>query len=747
MTHPVSRSERAKTILTGDFRSGLESALLEHLEACAAEDPLTERPVVIPTNLLKLRLSRELARRAGGHAGIRFMTLKDLALWAAGPSSLGERTTLPDLADEMILRRLIDAGIARDGYFAKIAERPGLARALLRAIRTLKEASYDPESFRKTAAAAGYQRGGRRNKLAEVARIWQAYEDDLRDGGWFDDTDLMRKASETLETGDAPRQPLVLYGFYDLNALQKRLVAAYAKAGGARVFFPYLELDSFRYAKKTLDWFVSAGFEREPAIGGAPADAVEIPLPPKTIVVSAPGEAREAREIVRRLGAVLEGGGTGGDSATGGPAAGEPLRFQDVAVITRTADTYSNLFANELGLLDAVPYVHAPPPLSHTRAGRTLLALARVVESDFGREDVIEFLSLADLDRAVLGPAGADVPASDWNKASLLAGITSGADRWAEKLERLAARIADAEPASDFAARHGHLAGPVEALRNAIARIAGELGEIPARDAVDSHVDRLAGLYEEITTDGPDRAPVLDAIRGLRSLAAPAGDVTFGRFSELLRHRLGSSVPRERKFGAGGPTVLNVMAARGLPFRVVVVPGLVEKLFPMAPRQDPVLLDRERLRLNEQRGRDPLASLPDRSERIDEERLLFRLAVSSAEDVLILSYPRLDPANARPRLASTFLLRSLEALSGELYDYEKLETSEHIDRIPLSRRRGSHETRVRRVLDPVGPLERRPGGDRLPRLRGRGAPEAAPHGENALVERVVHGLRRSGEVR
>jgi RecB family exonuclease len=683
MADPVSRPELAKTILTGDFRSGLESTLLEHLDACASENPLAERPVVVPTNLLKLRLSRELARRTGGHAGIRFMTLKDLAVWAAEPASLDGRAMLPDLADEMILRRLIDGGIARKGYFDRIAERPGLARALLRAIRTLKEASYDPESFAKTAAAAGFPRGGRGNKLAEVARIWQAYEDELRDGDWLDDADLMRAAAESLGSVPVPPPRLVLYGFYDLNALQKRLVAAYSDAGGARVFFPYLEIDSFRYARRTLDWFEGAGFEREPPPGGPPADTRDVPLPPRTVIISAPGEVRETREVVRRLGAILEGEGVGG---AGGSSDLDGLGFQDVAVITRTAETYSDLFAEELKLLDAVPYVHAPPPISNTREGRALIALARVVESDFGREEVLEFLNLADLDACVIGTGGVDVPGSDWSKASLLAAITSGVAQWEEKLGRLAARIADAEPESDFAGRHGHLGEPIAALRNAVAMIAARLGDVPGRDGVDSHVDRLASLYEEITVDGPGRAAVLDALGGLRSLAGPAGEITFVRFSELLRNRLGSPIPRERKFGEGGPTVLNVMAARGLPFKVVVVPGLVEKLFPIAPRQDPILLDRERSLLNERRGNDPLGSLPDRTARIDEERLLFRLAVSSATDVLVLSFPRLDPANARPRLASTFVLRTLEAVTGAPCDYETLETSEHVDRVPLSRR-------------------------------------------------------------
>ncbi len=700
MEHPVAGGSHGRTIVTGDFHQGLEDALLDHLASCVREDPVACRPVVVPTNLLKLRLSRALARKIGGHANLRFMTLKDLATSIAPPGTLRGRALLPRRADEMIVRRLLDSGIARDGYFAAIAERPGLARALVRAIRALKEASFDPDGLIEAATAARLPARNRTAKFAELARIWRAYEDDLASGDWADDADLMRTAAETLESDGNALPRLVLYGFYDLNALQKRLVAAYGERGGAIVFFPHLEIESFRYAEGTLDWFRSIGFERTEIDAG---DARDVPLPDETIIMSAPGEAREARECVRRIAGILR------DHADSDGAA---IDFQDVAVITRASAPYSDLFAEELEHLGAAelmgpgagPYLHTPPPLSRTRAGRSLLALAHVGESDFGREEVIEFLSLADLDHDLVrgGSGRGEVPASDWNKASILAGIISGVDQWTPKLAALRARITDADPESDFAARHGHLAGPIDALSGIVARIAEELGKTAPRERIDVQVERLVGLYEELTRapgagdssgDGdaqrdatPHRDDVLDAANELRALSGPAGEITFARFSELLRERLDSPVPREEKFERGGPTVLDVMAGRGLSYEVVVVPGLVEKLFPAAPRQDPILLDSERVRLNEARDNDPLRSLPDRSRRIDEERLLFRLAVGSARKVLVLTYPRLDPATARPRLPSTFVLRAHEALTGQPCDYETLETSDRVERIPLSRR-------------------------------------------------------------
>jgi ATP-dependent helicase/nuclease subunit B len=119
---------------------------------------------------------------------------------------------------------------------------------------------------------------------------------------------------------------------------------------------------------------------------------------------------------------------------------------------------------------------------------------------------------------------------------------------------------------------------------------------------------------------------------------------------------------------------------------VVVVPGMVEKEFPLRRRQDPILLDRERAALNRLAGDDPLRALPLRAVGIEEERLLFRLALRSASDFALLSYPRLDPATARPRIPSIFVLSTVGQLDHERRNYETLESSPHVKRISLSRR-------------------------------------------------------------
>ncbi len=127
----------------------------------------------------------------------------------------------------------------------------------------------------------------------------------------------------------------------------------------------------------------------------------------------------------------------------------------------------------------------------------------------------------------------------------------------------------------------------------------------------------------------------------------------------------------------------DLMPARGLSFRAVFIPGLVERSLPASPRQDPLLLDAERQAMN--RDLKEKGHVPLKRYRLAEEKLLFTLALGAAREKLILSYPRLDPSTGRERIPSFFLLRVGEALSGKAMDYSRLERIPQYGRVPLSR--------------------------------------------------------------
>ena len=115
--------------------------------------------------------------------------------------------------------------------------------------------------------------------------------------------------------------------------------------------------------------------------------------------------------------------------------------------------------------------------------------------------------------------------------------------------------------------------------------------------------------------------------------------------------------PPPHRYGrvfVGGP-----QQARGRTFRVVFVAGLAERMFPLKPHEDPMLLDEEM--------RAPLAAgLAVQEDRGRNERLMLRLAVGTATERLWLSYPRIDVAESRPRVPSFYALDIMRAITGRV---------------------------------------------------------------------------------
>jgi len=239
----------------------------------------------------------------------------------------------------------------------------------------------------------------------------------------------------------------------------------------------------------------------------------------------------------------------------------------------------------------------------------------------------------------------------------------------------------------------------------------------------------------------PDR--VLATLGELRPMAA-VGPVSLTEVRDVLAERLTElrAEPPARRYGrvfVGGPEHV-----RGRVFDVVFVPGLAERMFPQKPRQDPILLDHLRTRLNAseeaapshgnrsvaaplsvqptlsnaaaQHGAhsDPLG-LPVLDDRAAQERLLLRLAVGAAARRLHLSYSRLELGESRPRVPSFYALDLERARTRRVPDFKATE-------------REAYKRVESRLAWPLEARQRSLPARRLPvrRLRPRRMPPTAP---------------------
>ena len=145
---------------------------------------------------------------------------------------------------------------------------------------------------------------------------------------------------------------------------------------------------------------------------------------------------------------------------------------------------------------------------------------------------------------------------------------------------------------------------------------------------------------------------------------ATVGPVDLTEVRLVLERRLTEIVATPRDRRGGRVYVATTDEVRGMDFDVVFVPGLAERLFPLKVTEDPLLPDAKRAQLG--------PGLRTNVERSSLERLALRLALGAARQRVVVSYPRLDMEQARPRTPSFYALEVLRAAEGTLPGFDEL---------------------------------------------------------------------------
>jgi len=617
--------------------------------------------------LLGLYLRRLLALRGWNHINLRFLTFIDLArALAAEPLDREGLRPLPRYGDLVLISSLAEK-IQGESYFGSIAGRRGFQRALSATFRDLADGGVENLPLLEI------------RKISELNHLYQAYRF-LASRSFYSSAELLfrgekeaRRFPEIFGSGD-----LAVYGFYDFTESQKRLLKGCIRHLSLTAFMPWLGKPGFAYATPILKWYRSRGFQ-VPSLGQpdmAGAKCVEIvsreifrerpkahPIrEDRTVrIIAAPSEAQEVREIAREILRL---------------AREDKIPFHGMAVLLRNFDLYAPLLQETFQNLQIPIHLQGGKPLSRTQAGKSVLLLLDLVSSNFRRGEVMEFLTFAPLAWERFLPE--EPSTSRWELISREAGVVEGRNQWKEKLTSWITQQEQPEEEGDQT-----LIREAESFFGFLGDFFTALDRFPRKSSWQEMATATLFLLESYFSASGDREAVADALQSLASLDSLGLEVQVRQFKEILSQTLEEKTLSQGAFQRGGVCVSDLMPARGLSFRAVFIPGLVERSFPASSRQDPLLLDAERQAMN--RDLKEKGHVPLKRSRIAEEKLLFTLALGAAREKLILSFPRLDPSTGRERIPSFFLLRVGEALSGEAMDYTRLETIPQYQRVPLSR--------------------------------------------------------------
>lgn len=668
-------------------------------------------------------LARSIAKEAGATFGLVRFSLTELAVRAAACRLAGtRRAPASHAAAEALAARAVFDSIAEGEltYFTPVASMPGFARALARTLHELRLAGIGGERLHAIDAAA-----------ADIGRLLQRFDAE-REGALLDDrAALFRLGAEACAAGEArwAQWPTVLLDVPLDSKVERDFVAALvARAPDVLATVP----DGDDFARAALV-----------GIGGV-VEAHADPAAPSTDLAnlrrfvftidrpqvrekagdvrlfSAPGEGREAVEIVRR---VL-------DEAEGG------VPFDDMAVFLRTPKQYLGLLEQACARGGVSVYfdrgIRRPDP-----AGRAFVALLSCAVEGLSAKRFDEYLSLGqvpqvgeassgeavvpldevygafadvsdggsnldggsqkprptsdqdkidpDVGRALLGPAD-DIDSDEeavvagtlrspwkWEELIVESAVVGGRSRqdgkarWRRRLDGLAAdyryridELRREEPESARIARFERDLRNLVHLRQFALPIVDALAEWPEQASWGDWLDRFSTLAARALRR-PTR--VLQVLADLRPMAE-VGPIALEEARDVLHERLVTLdwEPPPQRYGSlfvGTPH-----QARGRSFRVVFVPGLAERVVPQRPREDPLLLDERRHAID--------SSLVGQEERGTAERLLLKIAIGAARDRLYLSYPRLDVAETRARVPSFYALDVMRAITGRVPDHRVL---------------------------------------------------------------------------
>ncbi len=655
-------------------------------------------------------LARAAAQRVGATFGIMRFSLTELAARAAAVQmARAERAPGTQAAAEAIAARVAFDAVAAGEmtHFAPVAGMPGFPRALARTLHELRLAAVQAERLTSLGGAPG-----------DLGRLLERVENELDRYGIDDRAALFRAACSEWTAGSVRwcRLPLVLLDVPIDSRVEREFVAALVSGSpAALVTVPGGD-------RRAIEGWEALGARVEVEADDAPSETDIAHLrryifasehPPlrqragDVSLFSAPGEGREAVEMVRR---VLD------EARRGVP-------FDEMAVCVRAPQQY-------LGLLEhacsrgGVPVYFERGTRRPDPAGRAFMALLSCAVEGLSAKRFDEYLSLGQVPRVtpasvghplpvamqptsvaprddvfaeLAGDAESDdpdsavllAPSTDSDEDAIVAGTLrspwkweelvvesavvggrtrhDGKARWRRRLDGLAAdyrfRIAELmreEPESPRVARYERDLRNLTHLREFALPLIDQLAEWPERAMWGPWLDRFSSLAARALYR-PGR--VLQTLAALRPMAE-VGPITLDEARDVLKDRLVALDwdPPMRRYGrvfVGTPH-----QARGRTFRVVFVPGLAERVVPQRPREDPLLLDDQRALA------DP--ALVRQDDRGGAERLLLKIAIGAASERLYLSYPRMDVAETRARVPSFYALDVLRAITGRVPDHRVL---------------------------------------------------------------------------
>ena len=642
-------------------RDGSDACVLvRELERIARERGRGRKVLVARTRGEGKELLRQVALRGQSWVGFEVTTARPLAMRIAAGGLAGTGCKVIDAFDEQALvEQAIDEALLTGplsgsrSRFPALAEKVGFRDAVRHSVAALRLGG-----IRASAVRAATPRPSGRQQL--VAAVLGRFEALLLADNLADTATVLATATGILDDDTATpaleAATFLIPGLSD-RGLAGRFVRALQRRGAV-----ILKTDPVEglHVPKGILWDVAP-----PEAPGSYLHAVErrdehgsSQNRPRIELFAAGSVYDELRGVLRR---VMEAG----------------ARWDEVEIIASDPALYGSALhalADPLG----IPVTFAVGlPVERTRPGRVVATWFKWIESDFQEALFRALVEAGDVSPppahdGIAGPRLARALRRlriGWGRARYLARIErelrdlpsrqargsqseESFGRWQKRTEAdlraLKALLGPVLHATPDVARRVSPAHVAAGVKSLLARVAdGTDTDDTARERLSRILDRIEATLDRLT----DFASAAAIVKSLLAIRIPAP-------------RTEGTAPWSSAAGHLYLTDLSHGGASGRPFTFIV--GLDSGSFPGSTREDPLLLDRERLRLGQ-------GELPFASDRTAEARFHLAQLVARHRGTLVLSYARWDPSEARALSPAPELLQALRLREGDrTLDFEDL---------------------------------------------------------------------------
>jgi len=625
-------------------REGLtaeEGTLREKIARHKGEDPLKPVTVIVPSKYVGYALRRRLtlSQRTSRDTmvAVRFITLDELAKTFAYPS-LSSSGRYP-LTRAALLEAVRSVLSTEKGYFAALASNPATVRAVARAVSEIRGLS--------PSARAGLANSSRKGRDL-VALHDQIYAH--LSNTFYDKEDLLHRAIEEIEAETANSERLREIILYKPRATRRdALTASFLTSLTVKVD----AIEDRRFS------FEEAGTGRD-------------------VKIAICGESDlEAEVVVRRVVELVEKG----------------VALFDQAIFYPSHGPYGSYYPLALGQhleTAGIPY-HSPQSLNldETVPGNWILRLLDLVDSRWGREDVLRWLGSVP---PAHQPWSTLISPADLDRITASAGIVHGLDQWIERLREYASKATagelfrsasnwDIRTAAKLVELMNDLAVAIQQPRSnswkaysswairlldkffhvastrqdefdhrltQLLALGTPSSHIPTQSVLHPHSSRADSLAAD-SLAADSLAKVKQAIESLATLDSISTHCDLNSFRSALAEELrASSQGSTGEFG-DGVLLAPISLAHGLTYSCVHVVGMAEGALPSLASDDPILSELERTATN--------GELATRSQLVKEEELHLLDALAASRHYLRLYCPRSSFLQSTPLAASRWLIK------------------------------------------------------------------------------------------